>query len=197
LTKSQLSSTNVFDRMTPREMSDFFDKETDTMRVKPWIREGICWRVGDVGNSEALGALGPQEIVVASNFLCHMDNAEAERCLRSIARLVAADGYLFVSGIETDIRSRVALDLDWKPIEDLLEEVHEGEPYMRSIWPCHYGGLEPLNKRRRDWKIRYAACFQMPSLHGDIEGIGTPMAEGEMIAASGGPETTESSAAAR
>jgi SAM-dependent methyltransferase/mannose-6-phosphate isomerase-like protein (cupin superfamily) len=172
LTKPELASTAIFEKMTTTEMEEFFDKDGDAMIVRPWIREGINWQVGDAGDVEAFNVLGPQDIVVANNFLCHMDNSEAERCLRNIARLVRSGGYLFVSGVETDIRSCVAHDLRWRPIEDLLEEIHEGEPYMRSIWPCHYAGLEPLNKRRKDWKIRYAACFQLaPAVDGGVMNV--------------------------
>lgn len=32
---------------------------------------------------------------------------------------------------------------------------------MRDAWPFQYVGLEPLNKRRQDWKHRYAAAFQV------------------------------------
>ena len=32
---------------------------------------------------------------------------------------------------------------------------------MKTYWPCHYAGLEPLNKKREDWKRRYAAAFQL------------------------------------
>ncbi len=98
---------------------------------------------------------------MANNFLCHMDPPEAERCLRSIARLVRPQGYLFVSGIDLGIRAKVARDLGWNPVEELLGEIHEGDPCLRSFWPFHYTGLEPLNKRRRDWKSRYAAAFQL------------------------------------
>jgi len=163
LTEAQLSRTAIFERMTAPEMDQLFDRDRDTMTVKLWIKEGINWQVGDAGDSETLDLLGPQEMVIASNFLCHMDALEAERCLRNIGRLVRPNGYLFVSGIETDVRTKVAVDLGWEPLEDLREEIHEGEPYMRSLWPCHYAGLEPLNKRRVDWKIRYAAGFQLPS----------------------------------
>jgi hypothetical protein len=90
-----------------------------------------------------------------------MDVAAAEKCLRNIARLVSPHGYLFVSGIDLDIRTKVAHDLGWSPLQDLLEEIHEGDPCMKSFWPCHYAGLEPLNKRRRDWRLRYAAAFKL------------------------------------
>jgi SAM-dependent methyltransferase len=100
-------------------------------------------------------------VVVANNFLCHMGDAEAERGLRNIARLVAPQGYLIVSGIDLDVRTKVASELGWKPVEELLEEIHEGDPCLRRLWPCHYAGLEPLDKRRQDWRIRYAATFQL------------------------------------
>jgi SAM-dependent methyltransferase len=163
LTTPELTSTIIFERMTAAEMDEFFDRDGETMTVKSWIREGINWHVGDVGDSETLELLGSQDLVVANNFLCHMEASEAERCLRNIARLVRPNGYLFVSGIDLDIRATVACDLGWKPLEELLEEIHEGDPCLRSYWPCHYSGLEPLNKRRPDWKIRYAAGFQLAS----------------------------------
>jgi SAM-dependent methyltransferase len=163
LTTPELTDTAVFERMTPAEMEEFFDKDGETMTVKSWIREGINWQVGDVGDRETLDLLGSQDLVVANNFLCDMEAWEAERCLRNIARLVRPDGYVFVSGIDLDIRARVASDLGWKPLEELLEEIHEGDPCMRNIWPCRYGGLEPLDKRRPDWKIRYAQAFQVAS----------------------------------
>lgn len=170
LTRSELTDTALFERMTPAEMVELFDRDRDAVTVKPWIKEGINWHVGDVGASEMLAALGPQDIVVANNFLCHMEFSEAERTLRNIARLVRPSGYLFVSGIELQVRTKVASDLGWKPVEELLEEIHEGDPCMRDQWPCHYGGLEPLNKKKEDWRLRYAAAFQViPCSEGAVD----------------------------
>jgi len=104
-------------------------------------------------------------MVIANNFLCHMDPPAAERCLRNIARLVKPRGYLFVSGIDLDIRTKVASDLGWNALQELLEEIHAGDTCMKDYWPCHYGGLEPLNKRRWDWRLRYAAAFQLAPAH--------------------------------
>jgi hypothetical protein len=165
LTIQQLTNTNVFERMTPAEIEEMFDRDGDVLTVKSRIREGITWHVGDVGEAEILDALGPQDIVVACNFLCHLDPPVAERCLRNIARLVSPHGYLFVSAIDLDIRTKVAADLGWDPLLELLEEIHDGDPCLTSCWPCHYGGLEPLNKRRGDWRLRYAAAFQLMPAH--------------------------------
>jgi chemotaxis methyl-accepting protein methylase/mannose-6-phosphate isomerase-like protein (cupin superfamily) len=158
---SEPTHTNLFERMTEAEIGDLFDRDRDVVTVKQWIRDGIEWHVGDVGDTEMIGVLGPQEIVVANNFLCHMDAAMAERCLRNIARLVSPCGYFFVSGIDINVRTKVAQDLGWNPLQELLEEIHEGDPCLKAFWPWHYGGLEPLNKRRRDWRLRYATAFQL------------------------------------
>jgi hypothetical protein len=94
----------------------------------------------------------------------------AERCLRNIARYVRPGGYLFLSGIDLDIRTKVAQELGWLPLQDLLEEIHDGDPRMKGFWPCHYGGLEPLNKRRADWRLRYASAFQLLSSGESVAG---------------------------
>ena len=158
---SKLIGTVIFERMTPAEIEEMFDRNGGSFAIKPWIKEGTEWRVDDAGEPEILEVLGLQDIVVANNFLCHMEAAEAERCLRNIGRLVAPGGHLFVSGIDLDVRTKVARDMGWKPVEKLLEQVHEGDPCLRGLWPWHYAGLEPLNKKRPDWKIRYAAAFEI------------------------------------
>jgi len=163
LKSSELTNTGIFDRMTTAEMEQLFDIDGEMAAVKSRIKEGIQWHVGDVGEPEILDVLGPQDMVVANNFLCHMDASEAERSLRNIARLVSPDGYLFVSGIDLDVRTKVARELGWNPVRELLEEIHDGDPSCKGCWPCHYGGLEPLNRKRRDWRIRYAAVFQLAS----------------------------------
>jgi chemotaxis methyl-accepting protein methylase/mannose-6-phosphate isomerase-like protein (cupin superfamily) len=162
LATRQLSDTKICEAMTAPEMEELFDRDGDVLTVRPWIKEGIGWRTGDAGAAEIVDELGQQDMVLANNFLCHMSPPEAERCLRNIARLVGQQGYLFVSGIDLGVRTKVAYELGWAPVEELLEEIHEGDPYLRRYWPGQYAGLEPLNKRRRDWRIRYAAAFQLP-----------------------------------
>jgi hypothetical protein len=81
-------------------------------------------------------------MVVASNFLCHMAPADAEKCLGNIARLVSAGGYLFVSGVDLDVRTKIALDLGWEPARELMTEIHDGDPSVRApIGPGSGGGL--------------------------------------------------------
>jgi len=158
---SPLKSAHMFERVTKGETKELFDRHGDIMTVKSWLREGIEWSVGDAAAPEILGLLGQHDLVVANNFLCHMQPAIAARCLRNIARLVRPRGFLLVSGIDLDIRASVAGDLGWRALEELLEEIHEGDPCMRNLWPFHYVGLEPLDKSRPDWRLRYATAFQI------------------------------------
>ncbi len=158
---SQLISASIFSRMTESEMQGLFDWDGDHAIVKPWLREGITWELADAADPEIVNIFGPQDLVVASNFLCHMAPLDAERCLRNVARLVQPGGYLFVSGVDLDVRMKVALDLGWTPVSELMAEVHDGDPSIRADWPCQWWGLEPLDRGRPDWQMRYAAAYQV------------------------------------
>jgi chemotaxis methyl-accepting protein methylase len=151
----------LFERMTDKELEAMFEVEGDLASVRSWVKEGIDWLCGDARDPDLISVLGPQDIVVANRFLCHMEPAAADRCLCNIAGLVKPGGYLFVSGIDLDVRSRVARRMGWKPVTDLIRDVHEGDPSLRGGWPLEYWGLEPFCDTRSDWTIRYASVFQI------------------------------------
>lgn len=158
---SQFVGASIFERLTEAETIEMFDWEGDQARVKSWLREGITWHLRDAADPKLINILGPQDILVASNFLCHMARTDAEKCLRNIARLVSPGGYLFASGVDLDVRTKVALDLGWEPVRDLMVEIHDGDRSVRADWPWEWWGLEPLNRKRHDWQTRYAAAFRI------------------------------------
>jgi SAM-dependent methyltransferase len=160
---SQLVGASIFERLTEAERVEMFDWQGDQAKVKSWLRQGITWHLRDAADPELISILGSQDIVVASNFLCHMARTDAEKCLRNIAQLVSPGGYLFVSGVDLDVRTKTALDLGWEPVRDLMVEIHNGDRSVRADWPWEWWGLEPLNRKRHDWQIRYAAAFQIGS----------------------------------
>jgi chemotaxis methyl-accepting protein methylase len=151
----------IFERMTAAEVNSIFDVQGNEANVKPWLKEGIHWLRGDACDLQLVSTLGLQDIVVANRFLCHMQPAAAEKCLRSIAHLVKPGGYLFVSGIDLDVRVKVAQAMGWKPVTELIREIHDGDVSIRRGWPLEYWGLEPLDDRWPDWQIRYASVFQI------------------------------------
>jgi CheR methyltransferase, SAM binding domain len=158
---SELVSMSIFERLTVDEMGEMFDWNGNQARVKPWLREAITWRLGDASDPELIRVLGPQDMVVANNFLCHMEPQAAENCLRNITGLVDRGGYLFVSGVDLEVRAKVAAELGWRPMLELLEQIHDGDASVRGGWPFEWWGLEPLDHRRRDWPARYAVAFQL------------------------------------
>jgi SAM-dependent methyltransferase len=161
LNTQELMDSPIFERLTEAEMQAMFDWEDDQVRIKSWIKEGISWLVADAADPELPKRCGLQDIVIANRFLCHMAPSDAERCLRNIAHLVTPGGYLFVSGIDLDVRTKVALELGWTPVLDLLEEIHNGDRSLRRDWPWKYWGLEPFTRKRNNWSVRYASVFQL------------------------------------
>jgi SAM-dependent methyltransferase len=160
-TSAALVGAPIFERLTGVEVEQMFDRDGDQLIVKSPLRTGVVWHLGDASDPRMRDVLGLQDLVVANNFLCHMAPPVAERCLRQIAQLVKPGGYLIVSGIDLDVRTKVARELGWKPVTTLLEDIHEGDVAVRRDWPWAYWGLEPLDKSRPDWTTRYAAVFQI------------------------------------
>ena len=158
---SDLAMEALCERMTEDEIRSVFESDGRSLRVKSWIREGIGWSVGDARDPRILDDMGSHHVVVANDFLCHMDPTDAEGCLRNVARLVDSGGYLVVSGVDLDVRTKVAKDLGWKPVREMIEDIHDGDRSLRVSWPWRYWGLEPLDKTRPDWPMRYASVFQV------------------------------------
>ena len=155
---------SMFERLTSQEMNEMFELESDQARIKPWLKERITWLRGDAADPEFATALGVQDVVVANRFLCHMEPAAAEACLRNVGRLVKPGGYLFVSGVDLEVRTKVARDLAWRPVMEMMREVHQGDSSLIEGWPLNYWGVEPFCDDRSDWKIRYASVFQIGEL---------------------------------
>ena len=165
---SEVVHSSLFDSLTETERAEMFTWDGEEGTIKPWLREGITWRIGDASDPALVDELGPQDLVVASNFLCHMGPRAAEASLRTFWRLAASGGWLVVSGVDLDVRTKVALDLGWEPVPELLEEIHDGDLLVRADWPWRWWGLEPLDRRRGDWRTRYASVFRVGSRRGTL-----------------------------
>jgi chemotaxis methyl-accepting protein methylase len=158
---SGLVEWSIFDGLSEAERLQLFDWQGNEGTVKPWIRAGTRFQVGDATDPQLASTLGPQDMVLASNFLCHMDPRAAESCLRNVARLVKPGGHLLVVGVDLDVREKVARQLGWRPLPDLIREIHDGDTAVRRDWPWKWWGLEPLDDRRGDWQLRYAAVYRV------------------------------------
>ena len=80
-------------------------------------------RSGPDQQPRAAGSGGRQQLP-----LPHAIRATLQLCLRNLAQLVSPGGYLFVTGVDLDVRTQVALELGWEPIPELRAEIHDGDP---------------------------------------------------------------------
>ena len=152
---------SIFERLTDDEIVSMFEVANGRAFVRPWLKEGIKWFVGDAADPDLACSLGPQDIVVANRFLCHMNARDAENCLRNIGRLVKPGGHLIVSGVDLNVRSKVARELGWQPVSDLIREIHDGDASLHNGWPFEWWGLEPFCPDLPDWQLRYASVLQI------------------------------------
>jgi chemotaxis methyl-accepting protein methylase len=152
---------SMFERMSEAEIREMFEFIGDQVHVRPWLKEGITWMQGDANDPHLADVLGHQDIVVANRFLCHMRTPAAECCLQNIGRLVEPGGFLFVSGIDLDVKTKVARKMGWKAVTDMIQEVYQGDSSLIRGWPTHYWGVEPFSQDVPDWKMRYAVVFQI------------------------------------
>jgi len=157
----QDQGSSIFERLTSTELDAMCEVKGSRATIRPELKEGIRWLHGDAFDPHLVDLLGPQDVVIANRFLCHMAPASATKCLFNIARLVKPGGYLFVSGVDLEVRARVARALKWKPVTRLIREIHDGDPTLRWGWPLEYWGLEPFSQRRPDWQLRYTSVFQI------------------------------------
>ncbi len=156
------SDSQLLSKMTAEEQADLFDTDGEFSRVKPMYREGITWEWQDPTKDPNLSSLPKQDIVLANRLLFHMYRDEQRQTLAAIATMVRPGGYLLVSGVDLDIRTKLAKKNGWVPITDLVEEIHTGDETMTIDWPLKYWGLEPLDKNQKDWPLRYCPVFQIP-----------------------------------
>ena len=151
----------MFAQLNEREKNEMFDRDGGSFTIKPWIKEGIIWHCGDAGDPGLVSLLGQQNIVVANRFLCHMQPDAASAILRNLGGLLKSGGYLFVSGVDLDVKMNVALEQNWRPIRELIDEIYDGDPTLTSGWPFEYWSKEPLQRRHPNAMVRYASAFQV------------------------------------
>ena len=160
-----LGSPELCGAIPDQALSNLFYPEGEYLTVRPWLKEGIRWIACDARDPALLSLIGTQDLVLANNFMVHMDDDDASRCIVGLIRLIRPGGLLVCRGVDLDVRTNVVRSLRLKPVTAHIEEIHDADPDRdaRNTWPWHYTSLEPLDKSRRDWHERYAAIFRLPA----------------------------------
>lgn len=145
-------------------LRDMFDPAGNEWQIKNSIAQGTQWIVGDATRAELRARISQQDVVLANNFLVHMQKADAEACLTNLIDLTKEGGLLVCRGVDLDVRQKVVRRFNLTPIAIRIEEIHEANPERDAPhgWPWRYWSLEPLDKSRKDWVERYATIFRVP-----------------------------------
>ncbi|TCU06327.1 chemotaxis methyl-accepting protein methylase [Rhizobium sullae] len=130
-----------------------------TCRVRDFLRHDTSWFAADAIKDDILTSIGPQDLVLANNFMGPMDDRSAERCLHNMMRLVKAGGYLVVDGVDLDLKTRVLRGAPFTPILTNLREIW-GCDGSKQGWPWLRWGAEPIDTSEPDWRVRYTIIFQ-------------------------------------
>lgn len=156
------AKTEVFNnkRITQEFIDQTFDVDGEAYKVKNHIREHVEFHVADILDVDAVDVFGTADVVMAQNFLFHLEPADAATAFDNICRLLADRGVLFIDGTDIPIRTRMSRKHNLEPMDYKIEEIHDQARWVRAAgWPYRYWGLEELSKSRRDWKRRYATIF--------------------------------------
>jgi chemotaxis methyl-accepting protein methylase len=145
-------------------LGDIFDKTGSEWKIKNWIGQGTQWIVGDAASAELRARIGLQDIVLANNFLIHMQKPDAEACLTNLLQLIKDDGLLVARGIDLDVRQKIVRKFNLTPVAARVEEIHDANAERDAPhgWPWRYWSLEPIDKSRKNWIERYATIFRVP-----------------------------------
>ena len=148
-------------RLTKAEIESMFDYRDGCYSVKAALRRGVQWAQANILSDDLDPYLRSADVVIANRFLCHMDESTASRGFTRVLRLVKPDAYVMVSGIDEDVRERVAREFKLTPVMERLEDVYYGDPSLVAGWPFRYWGLEPIDKKHPHWTVRYAPVFKV------------------------------------
>ncbi len=142
-----------------RRLSEvIFQRAGDRWKVAPAIRDRVRITQGDVINADFLNHQS-YDIVLAQNFLVHMDSEMAAQAFQRMVTALKPGGALFAGGMQLDgkadlIRENALHALNWQ-----LELIHNEDDIRRSAWPWHYWSLEPMDRGRPDFLARYSTIF--------------------------------------
>jgi chemotaxis methyl-accepting protein methylase len=140
-----------------------FIDEGDSVTVPGWYRECVRWELAGPFDATLGGRLGAQDIVFVNNVLCHFQDSQAEQALRNIAGLIDRGGYLFLAGVNPDVKVPVITSLGLTPMGERVEELYNGDANALTRWPMASRAPEPFDRTRRDWLLRYGTIFRRAS----------------------------------
>lgn len=154
------SDSNELEGVPAQMLDIMFDRRDGALVIKESLREGVIFRVGDACDQRLLETIGPQDLVMANNFLVHLPDKVAEACISNIEKLIVPGGVFVVWGVNLNIKTRVIKLLGLKPLLYNIEKIYQADQAALKAWPLKWWALEPSDFTRSDWDVRYCTIFQ-------------------------------------
>ncbi len=136
------------------------DRSGGDWSIRPKIAQRIRFDVGDA-LAERHQDRARFDLVLAQNFMVHMDDARAVQALRAMSACVRPGGAMFLGGMTLDMRAGATSSVGLIPVDWNIKAIHDEDIVRRNAWPFAYWSLEPLDDSRSDWKPRYSTIFRM------------------------------------
>jgi SAM-dependent methyltransferase len=150
----------VFQGSFANVANTLLSRSGDSWVIRSEIKQRVNFDVGDALVERSQDA-GRFDLVLAQNFMVHMDDVRAGRALRAMSACVRPDGAMFLGGMTLDMRAGATSSVGLVPIDWNIKAIHEEDSVRRNAWPFAYWSLEPLDESRQDWKARYSTIFRM------------------------------------
>jgi SAM-dependent methyltransferase len=127
--------------------------------IRPEVARRVSFDVGDA-LVERLQDIGRFDVVLAQNFMVHMDDTSAGQALRVMSACVRPEGAMLLGGMTLDMRAGATSSVGLVPVDWSIRTIHDEDTVRRNAWPFAYWSLEPLDDSRSDWKARYSTIFR-------------------------------------
>lgn len=139
-----------------------FERQGDEWTIVADIRQRVQVSHGDL-LADDFSADHGYDLVLAQNFLVHMEENDAAEAFARIVRAVKPGGAIFVGGMDLDRKVALIEAHHLSPVDWEIESIHDSDEMRRSAWPWGYWTLEPLDRSRPDYTARYSTIFRTPS----------------------------------
>ena len=145
-----------------------FDLVEGSLAVKEEVAARVRFEIADALDPALADKVGRADLLVAQNFLFHLEPKPARAALRNLCGLLEDRSALFVDGVDLNIRLKVTREFGLEPLDYRIGEIHDEARWARAVgWPYAYWGLEPFMTTSRSWRRRYATIFLKGSRAGE------------------------------
>jgi chemotaxis protein methyltransferase CheR len=146
--------------ITPQFIEETFDISAGVYRIKGRVAAHVKFFIADALSADLPATVGKCDILLAQNFLFHLDRKAAVRAFKNLCKLLNSPSAVFLDGMDIDLRQKWTRIDKLLPLNFRVEEIHKEARRARAVgWPYKYWGLEPFRAFRGDWRRRYSTIY--------------------------------------